>query len=131
MHAKLNLTLQTPPDSSVLPHSAFAIRSSSLDILPIPFIKKNLMKEGRSMHQRPSVPGFLWQVTADDKEYWLITAEEEYPAWLPSDHYAECWGGGMIFADAVENARVEQVKGLGEVVRTYEPGNPQRLVDAV
>jgi hypothetical protein len=70
------------------------------------------MKEGSSVSQRPSIPGVLWQVTTEyDKAYWLITVEEDYPAWLPAEHHAECYGGGLIFADAVENARGERHKG--------------------
>jgi hypothetical protein len=81
------------------------------------------------MNQRPSVPGFLWQVTTEDaKEYWLITTEEEYPAWLPDTHYAECWGGGMIFADVVENAKIEY-HGTLTVVKTFQPD--QEAIDGL
>jgi hypothetical protein len=65
---------------------------------------------------------------ADGVEYYIITLDDPYPAWLPKDHRATCYGEGLINSHAVENLTVEQRKDHA-VVRVFEP-DKQRQAEA-
>ena len=55
----------------------------------------------------------------EGEDYWWFSTSEDYPYRLPLDHHAKCHGGGLVFADAVEHAKIEKHGGL-VVVKTPE-----------
>jgi hypothetical protein len=65
--------------------------------------------------KRPTISGFSWYVEPPEDEgepYYVFSASDEYPPILPEGHHATCYGGGLLFADMMSNAIIEQMIAL-------------------
>jgi hypothetical protein len=80
--------------------------------------------------------GYCWMVydRAGEEVELLYSRTEECPP-LPEGYAAELVNGGNCVLNAdvggMVNVKVGQVNGLGTVIKTFEPGATQRLIDAV